>query len=867
MYYFYFYQSIYIFEMGKPKPASKQKKKFSINNKKVDKSKTFKKSGKVNQKFKNKNDQSKIVGKNKESANLTGSPFTKDKRLRKSYSKKRDNSEEEEFEIAIEGNNTIKEKNLSPDFDDKLEVGDLAKEQRKKQKKTGGFQSMGFSYAIYKGIIRKGYKVPTPIQRKTIPVLMDGKDVVAMARTGSGKTAAFLLPLFQKLQTHSPNGSRGLILSPTRELAIQTLKFAKELGKFTTLKFAIILGGDSLEEQFSALHQNPDIIIATPGRFLHLLVEMDIKKLEFIEYVVFDEADRLFEMGFSVQLHEIIARLPVSRQTVLVSATLPKVLVDFAAAGLTDPTLIRLDIYNKISDKLKTAFFLIRPDDKLACLLYILQTSIPSDEQTIIFVATKHHVEYLQQLLTHAGINCSYIYSSLDQTARKINIEKFIKKITKVLIVTDIAARGIDIPMLDNVINFDFPSKPKLFVHRVGRVARAGRTGMAYSFVQKDEMAFLLDLHLFLTQPIKFSNENSQEDNGLIGSVSQSAIVPHQDFINNTTAVNSTLQSMYTVMLNGYKQYIKSRENASVASIKRSKEINYALISIHPIFNKKSGSEPSEAVELNKLLLDLQKFKPKLTVFETMNTKKSKETVNVMKEKRLYHTNVIEHCKAKSKVTPLSLESTEIPTETLADDKYVADVFSINKNVYKDENYIPHQSIDIDREKGFQLTSFEKEAQNVSLEVFSDDRVTMKNQKAAQKWDRKRKRFVSTTGNNSKKIKTESGNLISSSYKSNAYNQWIKKRHTNSNEDDTPDFKSRKFKHKGKVNQKIQGNAKGFNKKQMKGALKSKEQIVKSRMSAVKKSTGSKGSGRGGGKSGRGAGRGGSKSKSKKSHH
>lgn len=202
---------------------------------------------------------------------------------------------------------------------------------------------------------------------QTIPLILEGRDVVAMARTGSGKTACFLIPLFEKLKVRSAKaGARALILSPTRELALQvggsisilhiisfffnvtfnhsqTLKFAKELGKFTGLKSAIILGGDSMDDQFFAIHGNPDIIVATPGRFLHVCIEMELK-LNSVEYIVFDEADRLFEMGFGEQLDEVVNRLPDCRQTVLFSATLPKILVEFAKAGLNDPVLIRYSI-------------------------------------------------------------------------------------------------------------------------------------------------------------------------------------------------------------------------------------------------------------------------------------------------------------------------------------------------------------------------------------------------------------------------------------------------------------------------------------------------------------------------------------------
>nr|XP_054768053.1 ATP-dependent RNA helicase DDX54-like [Lytechinus pictus] len=168
----------------------------------------------------------------------------------------------------------------------------LVKQQNRKKKKSGGFQSMGLSHAVFKGIMKKGYKIPTPIQRKCIPIIMEGQDVVGMARTGSGKTAAFLLPMLERLQRRSAqSGARALILSPTRELALQTLKFTKELSRYMDLRSEVILGGDRMDDQFAALHENPDILIATPGRLLHVLVEMDLKLMQ-VEYVVFDEADR-----------------------------------------------------------------------------------------------------------------------------------------------------------------------------------------------------------------------------------------------------------------------------------------------------------------------------------------------------------------------------------------------------------------------------------------------------------------------------------------------------------------------------------------------------------------------------------------------
>ncbi|KAI4262149.1 MAG: hypothetical protein L6R42_002665, partial [Xanthoria sp. 1 TBL-2021] len=315
-------------------------------------------------------------------------------------------------------------------------------------KKGGGFQAMGLNANLLKAITRKGFSVPTPIQRKTIPLILDGQDVVGMARTGSGKTAAFVVPMVEKLKSHSAKvGARALILSPSRELALQTLKVVKELGRGTDLKCVLLVGGDSLEEQFGSMAGNPDIIIATPGRFLHLKVEMNLD-LSSIRYVVFDEADRLFEMGFAAQLTEILHALPSSRQTLLFSATLPRSLVEFARAGLQEPTLVRLDAESKVSPDLQSVFFTMKSAEKEGGLLHILSDIIhmptgqteaatnrkageseknpkkrkraemerndrkdsPTKHSTIIFAATKHHVEYLATLLRHSGFAVSHVY-------------------------------------------------------------------------------------------------------------------------------------------------------------------------------------------------------------------------------------------------------------------------------------------------------------------------------------------------------------------------------------------------------------------------------------------------------------------------
>jgi len=747
------------------------------------------------------------------------------------------------------------------DDDRGLNTRGLVSEHNKKKKKSGGFQSMGLSFPVFKGIMKKGYKLPTPIQRKTIPVIMDGKDVVAMARTGSGKTAAFLIPMFERLKTHSAKvGARGLILSPTRELALQTLKFTKELGRFTGLKAAVVLGGDRMEDQFAALHGNPDIIVATPGRFLHVMMEMDLK-LTAVEYVVFDEADRLFEMGFAQQLHEIISRLPDSRQTLLFSATLPKLLVDFTKAGLTDPVLMRLDVDSKLSEQLKLAFFSLRSDDKPAVLLHILQNLIKPSEQTLIFTATKHHVEYLKELLDVAGIECSFVYSTLDQAARKINIGKFQHKKANVMVVTDVAARGIDIPMLDNVINYNFPAKPKLFIHRVGRVARAGRSGTAYSLVGSDELAHVVDLHLFLGRPLKEARQDSQaQDDGLIGSVPQLLVDDEENFLKTAHDQSHDLNSLRQVAARGYKQYLKSRPCASSESVKRSKLMDTSTLPIHPLF-KSDGTASSEASATRLNIMDgVRNFRPKQTIFEIGSTSKS-TAQSVMMSKRKRHSEVIEKAQRLKHDDSATLQGRGGSTKREEQDSvlttdeikgFFVTVFDPSEKkkrkrksdredhstkTFRDENYIPHTASDYYGEKGLGLglNSFEKDVSGAVMDIEADEDEGMRRTKANKKWDRKRKNYVGEDGN-TKKIRTESGVRIPATYKKNVYQDWLRK-----NKMDVPGSEDReengtrpghKRGKKGKGTKKFPQKGKGFGGKgaDSRGSeLKFKEQILKAR--------------------------------------
>ncbi|XP_032953765.1 ATP-dependent RNA helicase DDX54 [Rhinolophus ferrumequinum] len=757
------------------------------------------------------------------------------------------------------------------------DMREMVRAQNKKKKKSGGFQSMGLSYPVFKGIMKKGYKVPTPIQRKTIPVILDGKDVVAMARTGSGKTACFLIPMFERLKTRSAQtGARALILSPTRELALQTMKFTKELGKFTGLKTALILGGDKMEDQFSALHENPDIIIATPGRLMHVAVEMNLK-LQSVEYVVFDEADRLFEMGFAEQLQEIISRLPGGHQTVLFSATLPKMLVEFARAGLTEPVLIRLDVDTKLNEQLKTSFFIVREDTKAAVLLHLLRSVVRPQDQTVVFVATKHHAEYLSELLMTQGVSCAHIYSALDQTARKINLAKFTHGKCSALIVTDLAARGLDIPLLDNVINYSFPAKGKLFLHRVGRVARAGRSGTAYSLVAPDEVPYLLDLHLFLGRALTLARPHEEPSgavgvDGVLGRVPQSVVDEEDCGLRNTLEASLELRGLGRVADNAHQQYVRSRPAPSPESIKRAKELDLAALGLHPLFSSRF-----EEKELQRLRLvdSIKNYRSRATIFE-INASSRDQSSQVMRAKRQKDRKAIasfqqgrqRRQEGPAGPAPSCPALEEEPPEEEKEEEAGENVEDIFTEVtcrkrqrpgpdrgakrrkeearQRDQDfYVPYRPKDFDSERGLRVGgdggAFEQQVAGAVLDLMGDEAQNLNRGQQQFKWDRKKKRFVGQSGqeDKKKKIKTESGRYISSSYKRDLYQKWKQKQKIDDRDSEEEGASDRRGpeRRRGK-----RGRGQGASQPRTPGApagrvrseLKTKQQILKQRRRAQK---------------------------------
>ncbi|URE35066.1 DEAD-box ATP-dependent RNA helicase [Musa troglodytarum] len=683
-----------------------------------------------------------------------------------------------------------------------------------KKAKSGGFESLGLCSEVYRGVKRKGYRVPTPIQRKTMPLILSGADVVAMARTGSGKTAAFLVPMLQKLRHHVPQaGVRALILSPTRDLALQTLKFTKELGRFTDLRTSLLVGGDNMEDQFEELAQNPDIIIATPGRLMHHLSEVEGMSLHTVEYVVFDEADSLFGMGFADQLHKILSQLSDMRQTLLFSATMPSALAEFAKAGLRDPQLVRLDLDTKISPDLKLMFFTLRHEEKLAALLYLVREHISSDQQTLIFVSTKHHVEFLNTLFREEGIEPSISYGDMDQDARKIHISKFRARKTMLLIVTDVAARGLDIPLLDNVVNWDFPPKPKLFVHRVGRAARAGRTGTAYSFVTSEDMPYLLDLHLFLSKPLRpapseeeilndmeavYSKIDQALANGetLYGRFPQSTLDLVSERVREVTDGSTELISLQKVCANAFRLYSKGKPLPSRESIRRIKDLPRE--GLHPAFRSVLGSNELAALAFSERL---KAFKPKQTILEaegeaarSKNAQGSNQWLEVMRKKRAVHEEVIKLAHQKRSVDDASkvlfvlfeMQGMEAAKE-LSVDWMEKDICGAKRKVsnFKDDEYyissVPtnqhlEAGLSVKNDEGFGSSRLDAAV----LDLVADDSTGLQKQKSQYHWDKRSKKYIKLNSGDrvtaSGKIKNESGAKVKAD-KTGLYKKWKERSH------------------------------------------------------------------------------------------
>ena len=357
------------------------------------------------------------------------------------------------------------------------------------------FRELGLAEPIVRALEAAHYATPTPIQTRAIPPLLAGKDLLGIAQTGTGKTAAFALPLLQALSANRerarPGKVRALVLAPTRELAIQIAEAFRTYGRHLQLRCAVVYGGVGQRPQVEALRRGADVLIATPGRLLDL---HDQGHLQFdaLRHVVLDEADRMLDMGFIRDVRKIVAALPRQRQTIFLSATMPKAAAGLAAEMLTDPVRVAVTPTATPVASIAQSVFFVAASDKSGLLVRVLRD--PALASAIVFTRTKHGANRVAAQLGKAGVAAEAIHGNKSQGARQRALESFRTGRARVLVATDIAARGIDVDGVTHVINYELPNVPEDYVHRIGRTARAGASGAAISFCDPDEQAYLRDI-------------------------------------------------------------------------------------------------------------------------------------------------------------------------------------------------------------------------------------------------------------------------------------------------------------------------------------------------------------------------------------
>ncbi|HEY4336323.1 MAG TPA: DEAD/DEAH box helicase, partial [Puia sp.] len=377
------------------------------------------------------------------------------------------------------------------------------------------FTELNLIEPLLKALDEEGYTIPTPIQEQSIPIILNRKDLLGCAQTGTGKTAAFALPLLQLLledNTSRPAaGARGpvpiraLILTPTRELAIQIKESFAAYGKHTGLKHLVIFGGVPQGAQVQTLQRGVDILVATPGRLLDLMDQRYVH-LSDVQHFVLDEADRMLDMGFVHDVKKIIARLPKKKQTLFFSATMPPEIQRLAATILVNPDKVEVTPASTTAETVGQSIYFVEKGDKRSLLLHLLKDrSIPT---ALVFTRTKHGADKVAQGLTRAGIRAEAIHGNKSQNARQSALLNFKNRHIRVLVATDIAARGIDIDELTHVINFELPNVPETYVHRIGRTGRAGASGLAISFCDAEEIEYLQDIEKLITRPIPVVEEH-----------------------------------------------------------------------------------------------------------------------------------------------------------------------------------------------------------------------------------------------------------------------------------------------------------------------------------------------------------------------
>jgi len=358
------------------------------------------------------------------------------------------------------------------------------------------FDQLQLIEPLLRALQAEGYTRPTPVQQQAIPPLLQRKDLLACAQTGTGKTAAFSLPILQLLHQDElfqkgPDGIKALILTPTRELAIQIGESIATYGKYLRLRHTVIFGGVGQKPQTDALRSGVDILVATPGRLLDLMDQRFVH-LQHIKFFVLDEADRMLDMGFIHDVKKVIARLPQKRQTLFFSATMPPEIAKLAASILTNPVTVQVTPVSSTVNTIQQSVYFVAKSDKRKLLHHLLEDR--SINSALVFTRTKHGADKVAKDLNRSGIRAEAIHGNKSQSSRQLALSNFKGRKTRVLVATDIAARGIDIDELSHVFNFELPNVPETYVHRIGRTGRAGASGISISFCDEEEKEYLHDI-------------------------------------------------------------------------------------------------------------------------------------------------------------------------------------------------------------------------------------------------------------------------------------------------------------------------------------------------------------------------------------
>jgi ATP-dependent RNA helicase RhlE len=372
------------------------------------------------------------------------------------------------------------------------------------------FNELSLIEPLLRSLSKEGYTSPTPIQQKAIPPVLQQRDLLGCAQTGTGKTAAFSLPILQLMHLHPPTQAekgkiRALILTPTRELAIQIGESISAYGTFLPLKHHVIFGGVSQYSQVEALRKGIDILVATPGRLLDLM-QQGILSLQHIKHFVLDEADRMLDMGFIHDVRKVIAKLPARKQTLFFSATMPPAIQQLAASLLHQPVKVEVTPVSSTVDVIDQCVYMVDKQSKQTLLIELLKD--PSIRSVLVFTQMKHAANKLAKKLVSVGIPADAIHGNKSQQARQRALEQFKNRTIRVLVATDIAARGIDIDELSHVVNYELPNVPETYVHRIGRTGRAGASGIAISFCSGEEKPYLRDIEKLIRKaiPVKAAN-------------------------------------------------------------------------------------------------------------------------------------------------------------------------------------------------------------------------------------------------------------------------------------------------------------------------------------------------------------------------